>query len=252
MLIIGARRRTPATSVTNARSYSPAQCVTSVDVPPMSNPMMRSKPARRATSDRADDAAGRARQDRVLALEATRIGETARRLHELQAWTRARGRESPRRSPGPGRGRGSRACRIAEVALDFVDVAPQDRRQVRVDHRRVAARYELHQRARFARHRYLRKAHRGARSRRSSARVGGSGSRASVRWRSRESRRREHAATAPRSPQCRAGERRRRARRCARRLRSRARRAAPEARSAARRASGDSGSRCEARRRSRA
>ena len=50
MLIIGARSRTPATSVSNARSYSPAKCVTSVDVPPMSKPMMRSKPASRDTS----------------------------------------------------------------------------------------------------------------------------------------------------------------------------------------------------------
>ncbi len=50
MRIIGARNRTPATSVTNARSYSPAQCVTSVDVPPMSKPMIRSNPASRDTS----------------------------------------------------------------------------------------------------------------------------------------------------------------------------------------------------------
>ena len=69
ILIIGARSRTPATSVTNARSYSPAQCVTSVDVPPMSKPMIRSKPGEPRHLDRADDAARRPGQDRVLALE---------------------------------------------------------------------------------------------------------------------------------------------------------------------------------------
>src|SRR5271165_4552725 len=47
--IIGAQIRTPATSVSNWRSNSPAKCVTSVEVPPMSNPMIRSKPARAAT-----------------------------------------------------------------------------------------------------------------------------------------------------------------------------------------------------------
>src|SRR5262249_7750153 len=36
MSIIGARMRTPATSVSNARSYSPSKWDTSVDVPPMS------------------------------------------------------------------------------------------------------------------------------------------------------------------------------------------------------------------------
>ena len=46
MLIIGARMRTPATCVSNARSNSPAKCETSVEVPPMSKPMILSNPAR--------------------------------------------------------------------------------------------------------------------------------------------------------------------------------------------------------------
>jgi hypothetical protein len=44
--IIGARSRTPATSDSKVRSNAPAQWATSVDVPPMSNVMMRSNPAR--------------------------------------------------------------------------------------------------------------------------------------------------------------------------------------------------------------
>ena len=43
--IIGARMRTPATSVSKARSKLPAYSATSVEVPPMSKPMMRSSPA---------------------------------------------------------------------------------------------------------------------------------------------------------------------------------------------------------------
>mmetsp|Transcript_5844 Transcript_5844/g.16555 ORF Transcript_5844/g.16555 Transcript_5844/m.16555 type:complete len:220 (+) Transcript_5844:98-757(+) len=45
MLIMGARMRTPATSVSSVRSYSPAKCATSVEVPPMSNVTKRSYPA---------------------------------------------------------------------------------------------------------------------------------------------------------------------------------------------------------------
>ena len=45
MLIIGARMRTPATWVSNTRSNSPEKCDTSVEVPPMSKPITRSKPA---------------------------------------------------------------------------------------------------------------------------------------------------------------------------------------------------------------
>ena len=87
--------------------------------------------------DRADDAAGRPRQDRVLALEAVRVGQPAGALHELQPGTRAVARE---------------------LALDLRDVAAQDRRQVGVDHGRVAARDELHQRRHHVRHRDLREA----------------------------------------------------------------------------------------------
>ena len=50
MRIIGTRMRTPATSVSNERSYSPAKCETSVDVPPMSKPMTLSNPAAFAVS----------------------------------------------------------------------------------------------------------------------------------------------------------------------------------------------------------
>ena len=45
MRIIGARIRTPATSVSKVRSNSPWNSDTSVDVPPMSKPMIFSKPA---------------------------------------------------------------------------------------------------------------------------------------------------------------------------------------------------------------
>ena len=50
MSIIGARMRTPATSVSKARSYSPSKCDTSVEVPPMSKPISRVKPASRPVS----------------------------------------------------------------------------------------------------------------------------------------------------------------------------------------------------------
>ena len=42
---IGARIRTPATCVSYSRSNSPAKCDTSVEVPPMSKPMVLVKPA---------------------------------------------------------------------------------------------------------------------------------------------------------------------------------------------------------------
>ena len=75
----------------------------------------------------ADDAAGRPGQDGVLALEGAGLGEAARRLHEVQAHAR-------------------------HLGADLVDVAAQDRREVGVDHGRVAAADELHQRARAVRH----------------------------------------------------------------------------------------------------
>ena len=99
--------------------------------------------------DGADDAAGRTRQDRVLALEEPRVGEPPRRLHELQP-----------HAPGP----------TVEIAGDLVDIATQDRRQVGVDDRRVAARHEFHQRRDFVRHRYLGET-RAARDRRDGALV---------------------------------------------------------------------------------
>ena len=72
----------------------------------------------------ADDAAGRARQDRILALEAPRVGEPAVRLHE----------------------RASRAVAAARRAT-AIDIAAQDRREIGVDHGGVAAADQLHQRA---------------------------------------------------------------------------------------------------------
>ena len=42
---MGARMRTPATSVSKARSNSPSKWATSVEVPPMSKPIMRLNPA---------------------------------------------------------------------------------------------------------------------------------------------------------------------------------------------------------------
>ena len=59
--IIGARMRTPATSVSKLRSYSPEKCDTSVEVPPMSKPMTFSKPARRAVSAMPTTPPGRTR-----------------------------------------------------------------------------------------------------------------------------------------------------------------------------------------------
>ncbi len=70
----------------------------------------------------ADDAAGRSGQDRVLALEGVRLGQPAVGLHEIQPGAR-------------------------EFGGDLIDVAPQDRRQIGVHHRRVAARHQPQQRA---------------------------------------------------------------------------------------------------------
>ena len=70
----------------------------------------------------ADDAAGRTRQDAVLALEQPRVGKAAVGLHEHQP-------------------------DVAQLVGDAVDVAPQDRREIGVDDGGVAARDQLHQRA---------------------------------------------------------------------------------------------------------
>ena len=80
------------------------------------------EPGGRGGLDHADHATCGAGQDRVLALEAGAIGQAAVALHEPQA-------------------------RAAELSRYPVDVAAQDRRQVGIDHRRVAACHELHQRA---------------------------------------------------------------------------------------------------------
>ena len=73
----------------------------------------------------ADDAAGRAGQDRVLAAEVPGLGQAAVGLHEHQ--------------PDAG-----------QLPGDPVDVAAHNRGQVRVDDRRVTAGYQLHQRADLA------------------------------------------------------------------------------------------------------
>ena len=70
------------------------------------------------------------RQDGVLALEKARVGQAAVRLHEHQ--------------PG-----------VADLAGDLVDIAAQDRRQIRVDHGGVAAAHQFHQRADLVRGRDL-------------------------------------------------------------------------------------------------
>jgi len=53
--------------VSNVRSYAPATWQTSVDVPPMSKPMMASEARGARGFRRADDTARRTRQHRILA-----------------------------------------------------------------------------------------------------------------------------------------------------------------------------------------
>ncbi|CUI79353.1 Uncharacterised protein [Achromobacter xylosoxidans] len=83
-----------------------------------------------AGAHHADDAAGRAGQDGVLAAEAVRVGQAAARLHEHQA-------------------------DAGQFAGHLVDVALEDGRQVGVDHGGVAARDVLDQRADLVRGRHL-------------------------------------------------------------------------------------------------
>ena len=71
---------------------------------------------------RPDDAAGRSRQDGVLALEAVRLGQAAVRLHEIQP-------------------------RARQFRRHLIHIAAQDRRQVGIHHRRVAAWHQPQQRA---------------------------------------------------------------------------------------------------------
>ena len=81
----------------------------------------------------ADNAAGRAGEDRVLALKALGLGQTARTLHEEQAHAR-------------------------HLRGDLVDIAAQDGRQVGVDDGGVATGHQLDQRADLVRDRDLREA----------------------------------------------------------------------------------------------
>ena len=71
----------------------------------------------------ADHATGRTGQDGVLTPERSRIGQATVRLHEEE--------------PGV----------VAQRIRDLVHIAAQDRREVGVDHRRVASPDQLHQRA---------------------------------------------------------------------------------------------------------
>ena len=84
------------------------------------------EPGRGAAAGHADDAAGRAGQDRVLAPEPARVGQPAVGLHEQHSHPRQLGRHP-------------------------VNVAGQDGRQVGVHDRGVAAGHQLHQRARRVR-----------------------------------------------------------------------------------------------------
>ena len=81
----------------------------------------------------ADDAAGRTGQNRILALEMIRLGQSARALHEIE---RDAGHET------------SHAFHIAA----------QNRREVGIHHGGIAARHQLHEGAHAVRHRNLSKA----------------------------------------------------------------------------------------------
>ncbi len=80
------------------------------------------EPRHRRGACRADDAAGRTGEDRVLALESGGIRQSAVRLHEVEA-------------------------HAGEFRRHLVDVATQDRREIRIDHGRVATRNQPQQRA---------------------------------------------------------------------------------------------------------
>ena len=97
------------------------------------------EPGKPGGLDHADDAAGRPRQDRVLALEKPGVGQPATGLHEHQPLA------------GP-------ALDIQRIG-DLVDIATQDRREVGVDDRRIAARDQLDQLAGVVAGRDLREAH---------------------------------------------------------------------------------------------
>ena len=81
---------------------------------------------------RADDPARRAGENGILPLEPMRVGEPARRLHELQT-------------------------HAGKLRFNALHVAAQDRRQIGVNDRGVAAGDELHQRTHLVASRYVRK-----------------------------------------------------------------------------------------------
>src|SRR3990167_6891849 len=101
----------------------------------MSKPMMRSNPAaaeaRPPPPTPPPRARGGAREDRILALEAPRVGEPAVRLHEQQP-------------------------HAFQLAGHMLHVAAKERLEVGVHHRGVAAPDELHERADAMRNGYLR------------------------------------------------------------------------------------------------
>ena len=78
-----------------------------------------------------DNAARRAGQNRVLTLKFVSVSQSTRALHELQSHIPKRG-------------------------LHLLNVATQDRRQIRIHHRSVATRNKLHERRHFMRHTDLR------------------------------------------------------------------------------------------------
>ena len=126
MFIIGAVIRTPAISVFSTRSNSPAKWQTSVEVPPMSKPMIRRCPAISLTLAAPTTPPAGPRQDRVLALEARRA--------PVSPPDDCMNMSLPRHVP-------------VERRRHPVDVAPQDRRQIGVDDRGVPPAHHLHQRA---------------------------------------------------------------------------------------------------------
>ena len=181
--------RTPATSVSNERSYSPAKCDTSVEVPPMSKPITLSKPARwrsppcrrrrRPGPTGWRRGRGTARADFRPPDDAMNSSCTA--CVELPLYP-----PSPWRASSAGRGGGlrggcprleavhhpdpgpppSRGREKTERARDLVDVAAQDRRQVGVGDGGVAAADDLDQRRHLVAGRHLRKAERSRQLRR--------------------------------------------------------------------------------------
>ena len=179
----------------------------------------------RADPHGADDAARRPRQDRVLAPEHLGVDQAAVALHEHQP-------------------------HVADRARDLVDIAAEDRREIGVDHRGVAAADHLHQRRHLVADRDLAEADLARKHGQRLLVLADSDSHAAARSRSRENPSRSSA----RGPRGRARDRAaaRACRRpaCARRSRSHRCRAAPAARSGGRRCRGGAGSRCAAHRRS--